>query len=242
MTAHGSIDSAPALAANGAVPAATGTDYATDGDRRTAVVLADDHPVVRAGLRMLLQAQPGLDVVAEASDVSQALEATATHHPDVLVLDLHMRGDTSLAAIPDLRQASPETSIVILTMEKDAGFARAALRAGALGYVLKEAAETELVEAVRLACEGRTYLNPELGAKLAGAGGDRHPTDDVLTARETEILRLIALGHTNVEIATDLRLSVRTIESHRAHIQEKLGRHTRAELVSYAIESGLLKP
>jgi two-component system, NarL family, response regulator NreC len=207
-------------------------------DGRTAVVVADDHPVVRAGLRMLLQAQPELEVVAEAGDVDSAVAATRHHHPGVLVLDLHMRGHTSLPAIPELRAISPETAIVVLTMDKNAAFARAALRAGALGYVLKESADAELVGAVRLAREGRTYLNPELGAKLAR--GEMQQPNDPLTARETEVLRLIVLGHTNAEIASSLKLSVRTIESHRAHIQEKLGRHSRAELVSYALEAGLL--
>jgi len=204
------------------------------------IVLADDHLVVRAGLRMLLQAEDGLEVVAEAGDVATTERRVAAYHPRVLILDLNMPGESSLPAIPRLRESAPDTQIVVLTMQNDPAFAREALRAGAIAYVLKEAAETELVRAVRLAADGRTYLSPELGARLAAEpealGG---PPDD-LSAREIEVLRLIALGHTNTEIAAHLYLSVRTVESHRAHIQQKTGRTTRAALVAYARDHELL--
>jgi two-component system, NarL family, response regulator NreC len=216
------------------------------------IVLADDHQVVRAGLRLLLQAEDGFDVVAEAGDVATTERRVAAYHPRVLVLDLNMPGGTSqpgqvesmsggssLPAIPRLRETAPETQIVVLTMQNDPAFAREALRAGAIGYVLKEAADSELVQAVRLAAEGRTYLNPELGARLAAAPQAEGPPDD-LSARELEVLRLIALGYTNGEIATRLYLSVRTVESHRAHIQQKTGRTTRAALVAYAREHELV--
>jgi two-component system response regulator NreC len=161
------------------------------------------------------------------------------HHPDVLVLDLNME-TSSLPAIPRIRERTPETAIVVLTMQNDPAFAREALRAGALGYVLKESAGTELVRAVRLAASGESYLNPTLGAQMAAEPPAPEGPPDELTERELEILRLIALGHTNVEIGTQLFLSVRTVESHRAHIQQKTGRATRAELVRYALDHQLV--
>jgi len=179
------------------------------------IVLADDHQVVRAGLKLLLDAEEGFKVVAEAADVATTERRVTAYHPRVLILDLNMPGESSLTAIPRLRQAAPETAIVVLTMHDDPGFARDALRAGATGYVLKEAAEGELVRAVRLAAEGRTYLNPELGARMAAEAPVQAGPPDGLSAREVEVLRLIALGHTNGEIASALYLSVRTVESHR---------------------------
>jgi two-component system response regulator NreC len=204
------------------------------------VVIADDHAVVRSGLRMVLNAEPDITVVAEAGDVPSAMRAVRAHRPDVLVLDLNMPGESSLQAIPRFVAELPETAIVVLTMQQDPAFARQALRSGARGYVLKEAADAELVQAVRAAREGRTYLNPELGARLAAEPPPSGPPDD-LTERELEVLRLIALGHTNAEIAQQLYLSVRTVESHRAHIQQKIRRSTRAELVRYALDHGLIE-
>ena len=211
-----------------------------DGQRRTKIVIADDHAVVRSGLRMLLEAEPDLEVVAEAGDVETTLRYVRAHRPRVLVLDLQMPDGSSLPRIPEIRQSTPETEIVVLTMQSDPAFAREALRAGATGYVLKEAANDELVTAVRLALEGRTYLHPELGAKLAAEPPSPSGPPDDLTEREVEVLRLIALGHTNAEIASQLYLSVRTVESHRAHIQQKLRLATRAELVRYALEHEML--
>lgn len=205
------------------------------------VVIADDHVVVRSGLRLLLEAEPDFEVTAEAGDVAGALRSVLAHRPHVLVLDLNMPGEPSLPAIPRLREQSPETHVVVLTMQNDPAFAREALRAGAIGYVLKEAAGTELVEAVRLAARGETYLNPQLGARLAAAPPEPAGPPDDLTERELEVLRMIALGHTNTEIAAALYLSVRTVESHRAHIQQKIRRSTRAELVRYALEHHLLE-
>jgi two-component system response regulator NreC len=204
------------------------------------LVVADDHAVVRSGLRMLLEAEPDLEVVAEAGDVDSAARYVRGHHPDVLVLDLNMPGEPSLAAIPKIRAESPGTQIVVLTMQDDPGFAREALRTGAVGYVLKEAAEAELVEAIRQASRGETYLNPRLGARMASEAVAPGGPPDGLTEREVEVLRLIALGHTNSEIGDQLFLSVRTVESHRAHIQQKLRRSTRAELVRYALDHDLL--
>jgi two-component system, NarL family, response regulator NreC len=202
------------------------------------IVLADDHAVVRSGLRMLLDSEGDLEVVAEASDVESARRYVRGHHPAVLVLDLNMPGGSSLEAIPGMREESPGTQIVVLTMQQEPAFAREALGAGALGYVLKEAADEELVEAVRRAAVGESYLNPSLGARIASeiAAG---PPDD-LSEREVDVLRLIALGHTNAEIGELLYLSVRTVETHRSHIQQKLRLSSRAELVGYALERGLI--
>jgi two-component system response regulator NreC len=208
---------------------------------RTTLVIADDHAVVRSGLKMLLDAEPDLEVVAEAGDVESAIRYVRGHKPTVLVLDLHMPGGPSLQALPALREASPDTQIVVLTMQDDPAYAREALRAGAIGYVLKEAADAELVQAVRMAAKGETYLQPALGARLASQLSDDAGPPDDLTEREVEVLRLIALGHTNSEIGEQLFLSVRTVESHRAHIQQKTGRSTRAELVAYARDHKLVE-
>jgi two-component system response regulator NreC len=206
----------------------------------TTIVIADDHQVVRAGLRLLLDAEDGLEVVAEAGDVASTERRVAAYRPRVLILDLNMPGESTMLAIPRLREVAPDTRIVVLTMRDDPGSARQALQAGATGYVLKAAAESELVQAVRLAAEGRTYLNPELGARMAAEVPSTPGPPDDLSARELEVLRLIALGHTNGEIASALYLSVRTVESHRAHIQQKTRRTTRAQLVAYAREHELL--
>jgi two-component system, NarL family, response regulator NreC len=207
---------------------------------RTTIVIADDHTVVRQGLRLLIDAEPSLQVVAEAGTVADAERLTRAHRPSVLVLDLNMHGESGLEAIPRLRADAPDTAIVVLTMQDDPGYARQALQSGALGFVLKEAADEELLEAIALAAAGETYLNPRLGARLAAQpAGPAGPPDD-LTERELDVLRLIALGHTNAEIAEQLFLSTRTVETHRAHIQRKLDRNTRAELVRYALEHNLI--
>jgi len=205
---------------------------------KTTVVIADDHTVVRQGLRMLINNEEGLQVIAEAGTVPDAERLTRAHRPTVVVLDLNMPGGSSLDAIPRLRETS---AVVVLTMQDDPAFARQALQAGALGFVLKEAADEELLEAIRLAANGDTYLNPRLGAKIAAAPPEPPGPPDDLTQRELDVLRLIALGHTNVEIGEQLFLSTRTVETHRAHIQRKLDRNTRAELVRYALEHGLVE-
>jgi two-component system response regulator NreC len=205
------------------------------------VVLADDHVVVRKGLRMLVDAEPGLRIVAEAGTVPDALRMARAHRPTVLVLDLNMPGGSSLEAIPTFLEQAPATAIVVLTMQNEPSFARQALQAGALGFVLKEAADDELLGAIRLAAEGETYLNPRLGARLAAQPPEPAGPPDDLSEREVEVLKLIALGHTNAEIAGRLYLSVRTVESHRAHIQQKTRQSTRAELVRYALSNGLVE-
>jgi two-component system response regulator NreC len=202
------------------------------------IVIADDHAIVRRGLRQLLDGERGFDVVAEAEDVESARRYLRGHHPDVLVLDLNMPGESSLEAIPTLREEFPDTQIVVLTMQNEPAYARTALGAGVLGYVLKESADAELVEAIRAAVAGEHYLNPRLGAKVAAEPAPGPP--DGLSQRELDILRLIALGYTNVQVAEELFLSVRTVETHRSHIQQKLGLADRAELVRYALDHRLV--
>ena len=207
----------------------------------TTIVLTDDHAVVRNGLRMLLDAEQELEVVAEAGDMAATERFVRAHRPHVLVLDLNLPEGSSLPSIPALLKESPETSVVVLTMQDDPAFAREALRSGALGYVLKQSAGSELVEAVRAAARKETYLNPSLGAQMAAAPTEPEAPPDHLSPREADILRLIALGHTNAEIGRQLYLSVRTVETHRAHIQQKTGRSTRAELVRYALDHDLVE-
>src|SRR6059058_9277 len=225
---------------NAASAAAGSPDAFSLSDSMTSILIADDHAVMRSGLRMLLEAEEEFEVAAEAGDVPETIRKLKAYKPDILLLDLHMPGGPSLAAIPEMREASPDTRIVVLTMQDSTGFVREALRLGALGYVTKEAADAELIEAVRMAASGEPYLHPRLGARLATEPAQEGPPDD-LTEREVEVLRLIALGHTNAEIAAKLYLSVRTVESHRAHIQQKLRLSTRAELVRYALDHGLVE-
>ena len=220
------------MSSTSSVPKMTGTNGAIR------VVIADDHAVVRRGLRQLLDAEAGFEVVAEAADLKSARRYVRGHHPDVLVLDLNLPDGLSLGAIPELRAECPDTQIVVLTMQSEPAYARQALAAGALGYVLKEAAESELVEALRRAADGDPYLNPRLGASVAVEVESGRL--DGLSERELEVLRMIALGNTNAEIAAALYVSVRTVETHRAHIQQKLRLRTRSELVRYALDHGLI--
>ncbi len=195
--------------------------------------------MVRRGLRQLLEAEPSIEVVAEAANLTDGRLYLLGHHPGVLVLDLNLREGLSLNSVPALRSDFPDIRIVVLTMQYEPAYARSALSAGALGYVLKEAAEAELVDAVHRAARGEAYLNPKLGAKVAAEPPAGAPVDG-LTQREVEVLRLIALGYTNAEIGKKLFLSVRTVETHRAHVQSKLPVSTRAELVRYALEHGFM--
>ena len=208
-----------------------------DGAPAIDIVLADDHEVVRAGLRLLLQGEEGMHVIGEAGNVPDALRLVELRHPHVLVLDLNMPGPSSLTAIVEVKDTC---AVVVLTMQSDPAFAREALQAGARAYVLKEAAGAELVTAVRAAARGGIYLNPALGARIAVEGAVSTPALDDLSERELDVLRLIALGHTNAEIGEQLFLSMRTVETHRSHIQHKLRRTTRAELVRYALDHGLM--
>ena len=215
--------------------------HMNDDAAETSIIIADDHAVVRKGLRLLIDAEPGLRVVAEAGDVPETVRKTRALRAGVLILDLNMPGGSSLEAIPEIREQAPMTAIVVLTMQNDPAFARKALQSGAAGFVLKEAADDELLEAIRQASNGGTYLNPSLGARLAAQPPEPAGPPDDLSERELSVLRLIALGYTNSEIAGELHLSVRTVESHRAHIQQKTRRASRSELVRYALEHGLVE-
>jgi two-component system, NarL family, response regulator NreC len=204
------------------------------------IVLADDHAAMRQSLRMLLGGEVDLEVVAETDSVGSVMAHMRAHRPDVLVLDLGLPGQRSaLETLTALSRQAPEMNIVLLTTNDDPAFARRAMEAGARGLVLKEMADPDLPAAVREASHGRRYVSPILAARLAGARGVRE--EGKLTAREQEVLRLIALGHTSVEIAATLGLSPRTIETHRARIHRKLGLGTRAELVQYAMQRGMLR-
>lgn len=216
---------------------ASGAGAALSATPAIRIVLADDHDVVRSGLRLLLEHEPDLEVVAEAGDVESAKRYVRGHHPGVLVLDLDMPGGSGLEAIPAIRSESPDTQIVVLTAHREPLLARQALDAGARGYVLKDAAKDELVEAVRGAAARESFLDRRMRILLAREPSPKSPAG--LSEREVGVLRLIALGHTNAEIAQLLYLSVRTVETHRSHIQQKLQLSTRAELVAYASEHGL---
>jgi two-component system response regulator NreC len=198
------------------------------------VVIADDHAVVREGLQLLLEVETDLTVVGEAHDLGQTRALVREHAPDVLLLDLHMGRELSLVTLSELRTSSPRTAVVILTMDDDPAFARHAWRAGAAGYVLKEASRTDLVRAIRTVGRGGRYLDPAVGGWALGDG------DAVLSERELEVLRLVALGHTSGEIGQQMYISPRTVETHRANLQRKLGLSGRPELVRYALEHGVI--
>ena len=203
------------------------------------VVLADDHNLIRAGLRSMLEAEADLRVIGEAADAPGAAKLVEDRRPDVLVLDLHMPGADPRVDVPRLRELAPGTAIVVLTMQDDPRGARDLLRAGAAGYVLKQAAERQLADAIRVAARGGSYVDPELGGTLAKLEAD--PLQS-LDERERELLRLVALGFTNREIGEQLFLSVRAIEVNRAKLLEKLGVDSRPELVRFAIDNGVIEP
>jgi two-component system response regulator NreC len=208
------------------------------------VLVVDDHAVVRAGLRLLLDAQNDIETVAEAGDAREAVFEARAQKPDVVLMDVMLGGGKNgIEATTDLIHEAPQTKVLVLSMQDDPRYVREAFAAGAKGYVLKEAADTELVTAVREVAAGGSYVHPVLGARMAAAEAEaaRSATEDPLSDRESEVLKLLALGHTNQEIAKALFVSVRTAETHRAHIMQKLGIHTRAELVRYAISKGLLE-
>jgi two-component system, NarL family, response regulator NreC len=209
----------------------------TDGEAIT-VILADDHEIVRDGLRRIIESESGLQVTAEVGDAEEARRRSSGLKPTVLVLDLNMPGEPSLASIPKIIEGSPETAIVVLTMQDDPAFAREAFRLGAKAYVVKHAAGSELVDAIRAAASGDTYINPQLGARVAG---EPEGPPGGLTPRELEVLGLIAVGHTNPEIAEKLVVSIRTVETHRAAIHRKLGTTNRAKLTGYARKHGLVE-
>ncbi len=203
------------------------------------VVLAEDHALMRRTLRELLEAEPSVAVVAVARDLASALNEVERHQPEVLVLDLSLHDGPCAEMLEALHTRAPDTEIVVLTTDDSPVRLHRALSGGVLGYVLKQLADSELLAAVRAAARGAEYVSPRVGEGLDALYSSL--TDDRITPREVEVLRLIALGHTSVEIARMLRLSPRTVETHRAHIHHKLGLATRAQLVRYALGRGLLR-
>ncbi|HXY17068.1 MAG TPA: response regulator transcription factor [Gaiellaceae bacterium] len=208
------------------------------------VVLVDDHAVVRSGLRLVLEREDDIEVVGEAGSADEGVRVARLEKPDVVLLDVVMPGGRSgIEATEDVIEASGGGKVLVLSMQDDPSYVREAFGSGASGYLLKEAADVEVVQAIREVAAGNRYVHPALGARLAQAEVDaaRKAADDPLSEREREVLRLLALGHTNQEIAKTLFISVRTAETHRAHIMQKLGLGTRAELVRYALANGYLE-
>lgn len=200
------------------------------------ILIADDHRVVRTGLRMLLESHPGFEVVGEASNGLETLQMTRRLRPDLVILDISMPNGSGLAY---LRELSPLTRVLVLTMHDDAAYVRQVVQAGGSGYVLKEAADVELLSAIQHVMSGQTYIYPTLAARLVEHKASRSGTAVPLSPRELEVLRLVALGHTNQEIATRLGVGVRTVETYKSRICEKLGVYTRSEMVRYALEHKL---
>jgi DNA-binding NarL/FixJ family response regulator len=217
---------------------------------RLRILVADDHAVLRAGLRLLINTQPDMEAVGEAGDFPEAMRLTRTVRPDVLILDLTMPGGTGIQTIERLAAECPATRIVVLTMHDDPSYLRAALAAGAAGYVAKKAADSELLSAIRAVSGGRAFVDPEMSAAQgrtvrndnAGAGVAPAVPAPRLSQREREVLELLAQGHTNQAVADRLLLSVKTVESYRARLMQKLGLSSRADLIRYAVEVGLLGP
>ena len=207
------------------------------------VLIADDHGIVRSGLRMLIERQTDMRVVAEAGDGVAALERTQLEHPDVAVLDVSMPRMTGLQAAREIRAHSPDTRVLLLSMHDDERYFFEGLEAGAAGYVLKRAADTDLINALRTVAAGRSFLSDDAQASLMRAWQEgRSESDSPLTPRELEVVKLIAEAYTNKQIAETLRLSEKTVESHRANVLAKLGMRDRVELVRYAIRRGLVEP
>jgi len=207
------------------------------------VLVVDDHAVVRAGIRLLLEREEDIEPVGEAASGREAIFEARSLKPDVILMDVVMPDGNGLEVIPTLLRERPETKILVLSMQDDPRYVREAFAAGASGYVLKEAADVEVVAAVREVAGGGRYVHPELGARLIAADADavRKAEEDPLSDREREVLRLLALGHTNQEIAKQLFISVRTASTHQAHIMQKLRLSSRAELVRYALAHDLLE-
>jgi DNA-binding NarL/FixJ family response regulator len=207
------------------------------------VLVVDDHAVVRAGLRLLIDAESDMQTVGEAGSVRDAIFEARSAAPDLVLMDVVMPGESGLEGLPKLLHEHPGVRVLVLSMQDDPRYVREAFAAGASGYVLKEAADAEVVNAIREVAGGGRYVHPELGARLIAAEADaaRAADEDPLSDREREVLRLLALGYTNQEIAKPIFISVRTAETHRAHVMQKLRLASRAELVRYAIAKGMLE-
>jgi two-component system response regulator NreC len=208
------------------------------------VLVVDDHAVVRSGLRHVLDAEEDIETVGEAGSAEESVRAARELMPDVVLMDVMLGDGSGLDATPEVLRVAPEAKVLVLSMQDDLRYVREAFAAGASGYVLKEAADTDVVVAVREVAAGNRYVHPALGAKIAAADATAaaKADSDPLSDREREVLRLLALGHTNQEIAKMLFISVRTAETHRAHVMQKLRLSTRAELVRYALSEGMLEP
>jgi DNA-binding NarL/FixJ family response regulator len=205
------------------------------------VLLVDDHAVVRSALRHVLDAERDVQVVAEAATGERAVAEARRHLPDIVVMDIQMPTGDAIQHMPAVLRAAPQARILVLSMRDEPASVRASFAAGASGYVLKEAADTELVAAVRAVAAGAEYVQASLGARLLGGDAAARAREaDGLSDRERDVIRLLALGHANAEIARTLWISPRTAETHRSHVMRKLGLSTRAELVQYALRTGLL--
>ncbi len=211
------------------------------------VLLVDDHTILRAGLRMMLNAQADIEVVGEASDGEQGRDEAKRLHPHVALMDISMPNMNGIEATRQIKKALPEVRVLVLTMHENEGYLFQCLRAGASGYILKEAADTELLSAIRIVQSGRIYLSPAAQSMMVGdylqrvrAGEERDSYND-LTEREREILKLVAEGYTNNQIAEKLVISPKTVDTHRTHVMDKLNLHSRAELVKFAMRRGLLE-
>jgi DNA-binding NarL/FixJ family response regulator len=211
------------------------------------VFIADDHPVLRVGLRTLVESQSDMVVVGEAGDFPQTLAQVISLRPDVVTLDISMPGGAGLAGIETIRQSVPESRILVLTIHDDPAHLRTALAMGATGYLVKSAADSELIGAIRAVHNGRTFVDAQSGTTIvappstAAASTAHKSALDQLSDREREVLQFIAQGHTNQAVADQLDLSVKTVESYRARLMEKLGMKTRADLTRFAIETGLMQ-
>ena len=204
------------------------------------VLICDDHAVVRAGLRLILETQPGFALVGEATDAQEVIARATATRPDLVILDLSLPGLTGLAAIPLLLQAVPEAKVLVLTVHEDEAYFFAALHAGAAGYVLKGGSASELIAALDLVAQGGVPIPRILGQRLASDHLSRAADTAELSDREQAVLRLVAAGRSNKEMADELALSLRTVERHRSTIMSKLGFHNKAELLAYAVRRGVL--
>jgi len=210
------------------------------------ILLADDHNVIRHGLRLLLESHPEFVVVAEAADGRQAIDQAAATRPDVVVLDITMPNLSGTEAAERIMELLPSTAIVFLSMHSDEGYVLRALKAGAKGYLLKDSAEGDLIEAIRAVSNGQAFFSPEVSRMLVEdymreiKARGVHDSYELLTAREREILHLLAAGKSNKDVAGMLSLSLYTVETHRRNLQEKLNLHSLAELILYAVRKGLI--
>jgi two-component system response regulator NreC len=211
------------------------------------VLLADDHTILRAGLKMMLNAQPDIEAVGEASDGKQAISEAERLSPDVVIMDITMPECNGIEATRQIKRILPEVRVLVLTMHENEGYLFQTLRAGAAGYMLKEAADTDLISAIRVVSSGRFYLSPSAQSMLVSDylqrvhTGEERDSYSALTEREREILKLVAEGYTNSQIGERLFISPKTVDTHRTHIMDKLNLHSRAELVKYAMRRGLLE-